>query len=533
MKQGARAISPDEIGTLIGLGAILLGAGLYTYPALLAGFPINDGGLFYTMIRAIQENGFRLPDYVQYNGLSIPFVYPPLGFYVGAAVSTLLRVDPLVVLQWLPAVTLIGISIVFYFLAVRILGSRIEAGIATFLYVSTPRSMTWLVMGGGLTRGLGQLLLMLTVLNVYALFTDGRRRYLILSMITGALVVMTHPEASLHAAASCVLIWLWKGRSRNGTLRAAAVGLGVTLLSAVWWLPRLLHFGPAPFASAAQTGLQPSILSVYPLLFTFTEEPTIGLIAALGVIGILACLARRSYFLPAWMFLPFLVEPRGAQTVPIVPLAMMASIGASRVLYPALSLEGSQGRVAGPGRHHAVNIIYVVAGYFSLFLLVMATYAALQLSQIRLSEADHKAFAWAAANTPPSSRFLILTGDTEPFCDPVQEWFPALTKRVSETTIQGYEWQSNGAFFNRFAHIQDLQRCLGSPVPVACLQSNAFSLGVGFDYAYVETHSLVKQMCRPVGNSAAGAMLASSLGEDRAYSKVFDESGVQIFQVLR
>ena len=166
MTKATRSLSNDDIGNLIGLASVVLGAGLYVYPAALAGFPVNDGGLFYTMVRAIQENAFRIPEYVQYNGMNIPFAYPPLGFYAGGLISSVLGVDPLRVIQWFPAVVLIGISIAFYFLAAAVLKSRIAAGLATFLYVVTPRSMTWLVMGGGLTRSLGQLLLILVVMHV-------------------------------------------------------------------------------------------------------------------------------------------------------------------------------------------------------------------------------------------------------------------------------------------------------------------------------------------------------------------------------
>lgn len=87
-----RRLSLDEIGYLIALAAVILGGWEYLYQPAIAKFPINDGGLFYVMIRAIQANGFRLPDYVHYNGLSIPFVYPPLGLYVGAGISSLLGI---------------------------------------------------------------------------------------------------------------------------------------------------------------------------------------------------------------------------------------------------------------------------------------------------------------------------------------------------------------------------------------------------------------------------------------------------------
>ncbi len=334
IKKAARPLSADEIGILIGLASIVLGAGLYLYPPGLAGFPVNDGGLFYTMIRATQQNGYRLPDYLYYNGLNIPFAYPPLGFYIGAFISGILSIDPLRVIQWFPGVVLVGTSIAFYFLAGTMLKSRIEAGIATFLYVCTPRSMTMLVMGGGLTRSLGQLFLILTATNAYALFTQHRRKSLILSILSGSLVVLTYPEAALHAVAACALLWIFKGRTRRGTIDAVIVAGGVAFVSAVWWLPKLLQLGIAPFTSAAQTGLHAAILFVYPFMLTFTQEPAMTLVAALGLIGLMASLAKREYLLPIWVLLPFAVEPRDAATVAIIPLALLGAIAVHEVVFP-------------------------------------------------------------------------------------------------------------------------------------------------------------------------------------------------------
>ena len=65
MKRPARKLNPDEIGMLIALAAVLFGCMIYLYPPSIARFPINDGGLFYAMIRAIQQNAYRLPEFVQ------------------------------------------------------------------------------------------------------------------------------------------------------------------------------------------------------------------------------------------------------------------------------------------------------------------------------------------------------------------------------------------------------------------------------------------------------------------------------------
>ena len=158
------------------MAAVIFGGWVRLLVPWIAGFPVNDGGLFYVMVRAIQANGLRIPAYVQYNGIDIPFAYPPFGLYAGALISTLFHVDPVKVLQWLPAIVLIGTLPAFYFLARAILNSSLQAGLGTLMYAFTPRAIEWQVMGGGLTRSFGQVFLLLALACIHQTFAKYRRR---------------------------------------------------------------------------------------------------------------------------------------------------------------------------------------------------------------------------------------------------------------------------------------------------------------------------------------------------------------------
>jgi hypothetical protein len=529
VKSTRRALTFDEIGKLIALVAVIMGAFLYLDQPLIAGFPINDGGLFYGMIRALQGNGYRLPEYVQYNGLSIPFAYPPLGFYLGALVGDLLHLSTLAVLRWLPACILIGISLAVYRLALRLVGSGMEAGIATFLYVCIPRSMTWLIMGGGLTRGLGHLFLILFLASLYSVYTGPKRRDLVLSIVFGSLIVLSHPEAALHAVSAGLLFWLLKGRSRRSLQDSGVIALGVFVVTAAWWVPLLLRYGAGPLVSAGQTGLHTPIALIYPLFFSLSEEPMITIVAALGVIGCALLLGRRDYLLPAWLVLPFIVEPRAANTVSIVPLALLAAAALHEVILPGIAAVEQKQRGVILRSYLGSTGVKFLGGYLACFLLIVGLYAGMQLAQIRVSDANLEAFRWVAANTPAGSRFLILSGETEVFCDPVQEWFPVLAQRISETTIQGREWTSNGTFYDWDAGLQDLQRCVQSDIPMGCAQEKAQSLGMKYDFVYVTTNAITKQFCRPTGTEHRGAALLMQLHADLGYEQLYASDEVEIF----
>jgi len=525
-------LSQDDVGKLIALWAVLIGAFLYLYQPWLAGFPINDGGLFYSMIRTIQQNDFQLPQQVAYNGLSIPFAYPPLALYLGALLSSLLHLDPITILQWLPACILIAISITFYFLARRLLDSPIAAGIATFLYMCTPRSATWLIMGGGLTRGFGHLFLLLTVLHVYSLYTRRERRYIYLSTMAGSLVVLTHPEAALHTVAACALCWIIKGRTRRATLDSLWIGAGVALVTAIWWVPVLLRHSGAPFVAAGGTGWEFTVNLIKPLFLTFSEEPMMTLVPVLGLIGLAASLARNEYFLPAWFGLPFLVDPRSAATVAIVPGVLLAAKALDGVIFPGIAGKQSVttwAEIPGPYHRPAVRLLL---SFLGVYMLIMALYAGMELSRVRVSPENRTAFNWVAQHTPLGSRFIILDGTTEMFCSPVQEWFPAITARISQTTIQGYEWVGNGRFFERLTGLQDMQLCQYEIEPGACVLNKAAALGLDFDYVYVTRQTALTHDCRTGTERHIGDEMVNELLAGGGYATVYETEAVEILGVV-
>jgi len=149
--------SKDEIGILILFAAILFGGIFRLLPSWLAGFPVNDGGMFHVMMKDLQANHFIPPLYTSYNHLSIPFAYPPLAFYIGAGASDLLNISLLAILRWLPAIIHTACVPALYFLAKELIGDKFTAAIATLVFALTPHLNAWLSVGGGLTRSLGTL----------------------------------------------------------------------------------------------------------------------------------------------------------------------------------------------------------------------------------------------------------------------------------------------------------------------------------------------------------------------------------------
>ncbi len=187
---------------LLLLLALLFGTFVRVLPVLQAGFPLNDGGLFYTMTSDLQKADYALPAVTTYNRLDIPYAYPPLPFYLMALIRSITGADLLDIIRWLPVVFSLLTIPAFFLLAQALLGDPLKAALATVMYALLPRSYEWVIMGGGVTRAPAALFLILMTWGVYRLFRSGGWKFYLVTILSAALVILTHPERSLHALAT-------------------------------------------------------------------------------------------------------------------------------------------------------------------------------------------------------------------------------------------------------------------------------------------------------------------------------------------
>lgn len=521
-------LRPDELGALIVIPAFFFGLWARLAPTYLAGSPINDGGLFYQMVLALTENGFRVPEFVEYNHLQIPFVYPPLAFFVAGALYKIFSIPLIELFRWYPALVASFSILVFFKLATLLLDSRLQAGIATFLYALLPRAITWMVMGGGLTRATGQLFLLLTLQSAFLMYKEGKKKHVLLTSLFGTLTVLSHPEAAVHAIVTVFILWWMLGRNRTGIMHSCLVGLLVFAVTAIWWLPAIQTHGLQPFLSAFQTGNIDTVQGIAFLTTALTEEPFATYILVLGVIGIVYTIAQRRYLLPLWFILPHVLEPRNAPNVTVFPLAMFASITLSEVLFPAVQ------RIESVTRKKAFSTPFggmAVKGLVMLLifdLIYGSYYHAFRLSFNVISENNRTAFQWIQQNTPLESKFIVVTGGECSMCDSLQEWFPIFTGRTSLTTLQGREWLAGKSFREQMAEIIEIQECISEDY--LCLETSTSELGEQFEYIYI-SHRVPVPLPQNILWISTGQSLAASLASrpEKRYELVYQTEAVSIF----
>jgi len=509
-----KSITRDEWSKLIVALAVLLGAYMRFNPTLLAGFAINDGGMFAVMVDDLKANNFLLPAFTTYNHLNIPYAYPPLGFYLGAIASVIFGVETAQLLRWVPAF-FASLSIpAFYFLALRLLKNNYYAAVSTLFFALMPRALSWFVMGGGLTRSPGQFFMLLTIASVIRLYEENRRSDIFWAGLFGGFAVMSHPEAAVHTFVSAVLLWVMLSRKRDALVNSVFVGVIVLMVAAPWWATVVSYHGVDPLLNAAATGEK--IAAIFHLVFfVFTEEPYATVIAILGLLGIAHRLLRRDYLLPLWMVIPFFVEGRSAAGPASIPLAMLAAIGLVDVVLSALQPSAKGEAEVSP----AERSIFI---YLVLYLTFSTSQFAYQLSTATLYPPDEEAMQWVRQNTAPDSRFLVLTGTTSVSCDSVLEWFPALTGRKSLFTVQGTEWTKGDEFIAYVKSTYTVQDCL-STGDVACLDK---AIGrAGYDYIYVSKFLRVDN-CSPLAQYQEFPNFIGSLLSDEAFESVYETDEV-------
>jgi len=474
-----------------------MGLGIRLAAVIPSPFPLNDGGLFYTMIADLVSNQLKLPAYTTYNTASIPFAYPPLAFYFYAILHIVTHISLLRLMQYGPPI-ISSLSIpAFYLLAEELLDSKVQAVLSMLVFALLPRAFDWLIMGGGVTRSFGMLFALLAIRQAYRLFGTPAKEAILPMIVTGGLVAYSHPEAATHTALTAVLFYLWKDRTRRGLLSAALVVVGILALTSPWWAAVLRGHGLNPFLAAAAAARQDSYNVFAGLLalfrFDFADEPFVAVLTVLGLVGIVFQLAHRQYLLPVWLLAMHTLEPRGGTLFMMIPLAMCTGVALDKVVLPPLDLPGtappfSLKQEIEPGAN-SLDRLFRGRGarLFLGFLLCYAGVSAFAASwsilhEFTLATPDLQAFAWVRSNTGAQSRFSLVTGEL-PLRDASSEWFPALTGRISLGTVFGFEWIHDKDFSARVERYESLQACAvqGSD----CLEAWSKNHGEPLEYVYI------------------------------------------------
>lgn len=501
-----RSLAVDT-NTAVLIAAIVTGVVVRFRPVLLSDFPVNDGGMFYTVVQDIVRSGFGFPQHLSYNGLDLPFAYAPASFYLAAAIHGL-GVGLLDVFRFLPAVLASLILFAFVRFARAVTKNDALTAIATFAFALVPSAYASHVTGGGLTRALGVLFLLLALERFIVLFETRSRGALVAAGVFGALSLLSHTEMGWALAFSVVVLWLFRARDRRSFFDAALAALVATVVVLPWVLTVLLRYGPSPFVSAFGTGTLDNP-AVKLAIFDQTGEPWFPLFGALAIVGMIRVGGLRQWWLPAWILAIGMLDSRSLHILSAIPMAILVAIAVRDVLAPL---------VTTPRLRIALACAAVAYG------LVTTPWALPDVLRT-IPDTDRAAMSWVRDHTPADARFLVVTerGWAE---NSVGEWFPALAERPSVSTVQGYEWLPDRAFWAQMVRFFEAQSC-GSQ-DSACLERLRADTGYDFSYVYLPAEKLRQRQDHSAEPCCASLRL--SLEQDPHYELVYSESGAYIFR---
>jgi hypothetical protein len=435
------------IYTIIGLAMIL---GSIVRIHFIAGslYPVNDGGLFFQMTEDLLGNQLILPKYSTYNQVQIPFAYPPLAFYITALIHKIFNIPVMDLFRILPCVITILTLPAYYYLAKEILSDKFLAALSLYFFAMVPRAFEWFVMGGGITRSIGFLFAILALRSIWRLF-KGTPTWIdrTTTILFSSLTVLAHPETALFVIFAALIFYIYQKPNRPKTISGIIVGLGVMLITLPWTVSVYLNHGLGPFLGAGGTGhdLWFEIKNLLTLNYGFENNYFLSIYGVFALIGVFSRRDRLTLLLFGLLVIGYSIFPRSGVNLLTIVISMLAAFG----LIEILALLGRNGHLIYSKRNCKIvltNLRTILFFTFVLFYVFLGAFTykyILGKDQLRLSEDNMRSFAWIEKNTKQTDQIMFYPIDEDNrfwWNDFLAEWAPALTGRISVTTIQGSEW---------------------------------------------------------------------------------------------
>jgi hypothetical protein len=502
----------ENKGFLILLGTLCLGVFLRIFYIWDVSFPLNDGGLFSQFSQAIIREGFRLPYSVPYNGYEVPFSYPPLGFYCLAVLHAMLDIPLFGLMSVVPALWSIATLLAFVFFASRILSRREFVALSVLIFALLPRSFSWMIMGGGVSRSPSFFFAVLSLGLFQTALSSWSWRSAIGAGLFSGLAMLCHLSAGVFLLVSMLLMAAFM-RGHGQTVR---VGLTTLLVSALiispWFDMTVSRHGLGPLLEAMNTspGLWVEQISWKSgLVFlqrwiTSLHQPQYPLAFSLAVLGALFSVSKGHYFLPLWWVAVIGSDYRSGSTYSTVPVAVLAGIGIGEVLLPLYRRK--------------VAFLLPFVGILLIFALPLHVGFNAEAPNLKaLSTDERRAMEWLHASTPLESRILVVSG--LPWAsDRASEWLPVLSMRRSVLTPQGLEWISAQQFRQTVRLHDEVQSC--SQSTVHCLEQQLQDYGSPIDLIYLPKGP-TRSCCSP---------LLESLRTSQKFELLYNGPGASIMR---
>lgn len=427
-------------------------------------FPLNDGALFMAFFQAVADAGLRLPDCVAFNGHCLPLAYPPLAFFVTAALE-LAGLDALAIAKWYPLAVQSLYSAFGVVLLARVLrplpGGDTLWLLASVVFLFVFHAYEFLIMGGGITRATGALFWVLALIGAERLCHGVRARPLLGTGLATGAAVLSHPEWGPSAALCVTVLLAMRARDwRTAILATLGTGAVAAAMVAPWLMHVLATHGPGPFADASATSRWSIAQPVAKLISLRIFPDGLELVCAIGAVAALR--SGQAVWLVLLLAMQTLLPRSYPSMMPLIA-APVAALGIDWLWRQgAALLVRLRPALAGLGGPRLKSLRQLVLATLLAYGLVVLGRAITDVREtLRQPQPDAvAAMAWAAEHVPPGRRFVMLTGDSWD-TDETEEWFALLTPHELISMVRGSEWRPRGVFAERAAATRQFNRTQG------------------------------------------------------------------------
>lgn len=401
-------------------------------------FPLNDGAVFLRFLEDVARSGYGFPACVEFNHACIPFAYPPLSFYLTAALTEF-GFTPLEITKWYPLFAHVVYSAIVFFVVRKALASDIQVLFCYTIFLFHGQAFEWLLMGGGISRVTAAIFFALSLLFVQNLRASLPLGSVVLCGLSVGASLLSHPEWGLGTVAAVTLYLALNAEDRRkGFVGLVAIGAISAAMIAPWLHAVIGLHGLAPFDNAAQTSEWNWLRSVLWIATLSFFAVSLKLPCAVGAVVLIR--TGSLFWLLLLVAMQFLT-PRSFPSMSALPMAVLAAVGLDAIRsYLGPRLGGLAQRWRLPRMRLPIGHEFVLAAMMAVYLIFMNKVNELSAGTlVQISDEAVAAMEWANANLPEDRKFVMITGQSWA-SDEIEEWFPLVTRFELLSLVRGTEW---------------------------------------------------------------------------------------------
>ena len=442
-------------------------------------FSIDDtrsGGLFLAFAREIAGNYYLLPATIpHYTDGGLPFVYPPLSFYIEAVLAYGVGVPEHIVVHALPPIIAV-LSLSFFHVLTGVMRLRLEARLlALFIFAVSWAAFEHQVETGGLAEAAGTLTLiwLATAFAKVRAVPDTLNHWHVLVGVALGMCIMASPGSAYASIILAMIFSAWHVATTRNFRAILVVAIVCLLVSLPYSLPVLLHHGPdiiiGPLAGQHEGNWLLGPLTRL-LSFSVLWSPEQAFAAKIAVVAGMAHETLKRRWWIGVLLIVCLLIPREGAWMASIPASTLAGVGVVWLVRMWLDPLLSAGR-----RMEAIAPVVLALVALVVLGISAAGYKVYQEATTgsRTPDGFRGALAASTSVLPADAKVLTLV-DSE-------DWSPFLMQRTVLNMPYGAEWQPT-----ELIAIEDFQRAARSCASLACVHSVA-AANFGYEELYVVT----------------------------------------------